>query len=489
MGDARNTAPGEHVYCMAMPRRVFLLAFAVVATTALLAIACRGGDDPAKGDEAAETPARDLIAASRRALREALSFEVGYKTTQESGDVKYTSKGEAGYESGELVYSRMTVTGEQNGTEDVTEFLLLPPDMYLRPNEEGWFVQSPWNQGIRPDELPEGSLGDQLLDYEGITNAMEEIEQLPTAMIDGVEYVHLRGAAKPEDLAGDDEEAIELLEDADGSGEVELWLRAEGYLPLRIQLKTDVEIENVRVLTILKYEFFQYDATLTLPERPADARPYRDLVYPTAPCTGPQFAACLEPQTALQQTSSASCLGAGRRICLVPLGQVPPELVSHLVEHYRDEYGLAVTVLTPSSVPAELADPLREQVDAATLIEYIGSLFPDAYADRQAVLIGITAADLYDRTSHFRYLFGLKGTFEDPKAVVSFFRMTPEFYGETPDQELFFARSRKLLSKYVGLLYYDLPPSEDPESPMFDSILGPDDLDRMEEPLPVSGQQ
>ena len=166
---------------MAMPRRVFLLAFAVVATTALLAIACRGGDDPAKGDGAAETPARDLIAASRRALREALSFEVGYKITQESGDVKYTSKGEAGYESGELVYSRMTVTGEQNGTDDVTEFLLLPPDMYLRPNEEGWFVQSPWNQGIRPDELPEGGLGDQLLDYEGITNAMEEIEQLPPA--------------------------------------------------------------------------------------------------------------------------------------------------------------------------------------------------------------------------------------------------------------------------------------------------------------------
>ena len=65
-------------------------------------------------------------------------------------------------------------------------------------------------------------------------------------------------------------------------------------------------------------------------------------------------------------------------------------------------------------------------------------------------------------------------------------RMSPEFYGEPANDQLFFSRMRKLVSKYIGLLYYGLPPSEDPASPMFDSILGPADLDAMTEPLPVA---
>jgi hypothetical protein len=34
-----------------------------------------------------------------------------------------------------------------------------------------------------------------------------------------------------------------------------------------------------------------------------------------------------------------------------------------------------------------------------------------------------------------------------------------------------------MFSKYLGVLYYGLPPSD---------ILGPSDLDRMKEPLPVA---
>jgi len=120
------------------------------------------------------------------------------------------------------------------------------------------------------------------------------------------------------------------------------------------------------------------------------------------------------------------------------------------------------------------------------MIEYMGGLFPDVYADQNAVLIGLTPLDLYDSTSHFRYLFGIKRDVSDPRAVVSSFRMDPQFYGDAPDEALYFSRYRKLLTKYVGLLYYGLPTSLDPKSPMYDHILGPDDLDRMQEPLPVA---
>jgi predicted Zn-dependent protease len=141
--------------------------------------------------------------------------------------------------------------------------------------------------------------------------------------------------------------------------------------------------------------------------------------------------------------------------------------------------------LTPLAVPEEMAEPLRNQVDAASLIGYMGGAFPEAYADPQAVLIGLTPLDIYDSNSHFRYVFGLKGTYADPKAIVSTFRMDPMTYSEPADNDLLLSRSSKLLSKYVGLLYYGLSPSPDPRSPMYDSIMGPDDLDAMGDHLPV----
>jgi hypothetical protein len=48
------------------------------------------------------------------------------------------------------------------------------------------------------------------------------------------------------------------------------------------------------------------------------------------------------------------------------------------------------------------------------------------------------------------------------------------------------SRVRKMVTKYIGLWYYDLEVSDDPDSPMFNNILGPADLDRMAEPLPVA---
>lgn len=42
-----------------------------------------------------------------------------------------------------------------------------------------------------------------------------------------------------------------------------------------------------------------------------------------------------------------------------------------------------------------------------------------------------------------------------------------------------------MVSKYIGIWYYDLPVSSDPESAMFNNILGVRDLDKMIEPLPV----
>ncbi len=177
--------------------------------------------------------------------------------------------------------------------------------------------------------------------------------------------------------------------------------------------------EEPGLITDATFEFFDYDQPITLPEPPDDVRPWRDLQLPEAPCTGSEFTGCLAAQTDLVSISGDSCDGSQTRVCLFPLGQVSPALVEQLVDYYLARYGLTVTVLTPSAVPEDLADPVREQVDADALIQHVASLFPDAYYDPGAVLIGLTPVDLYAKDSHFRYVFGVKGTPADPKAMIS----------------------------------------------------------------------
>ena len=51
------------------------------------------------------------------------------------------------------------------------------------------------------------------------------------------------------------------------------------------------------------------------------------------------------------------------------------------------------------------------------------------------------------------------------------------------NDEQVFSRTRAIVTKYIGLMVYDLPTSDDPKSPMFGNILSVTDLDVMEEPL------
>ena len=182
-----------------------------------------------------------------------------------------------------------------------------------------------------------------------------------------------------------------------------------------------------------------------------------------------------------------SCKSAAKTVCLAPLGQVSADLVKRLVDRYRAEYGLEIRVLTPQEIPSTIVTSVGEQYDANVLLDHLASVFPDSFTDSDDVVIGLTPVDLYDSTSHFRYVFGIKGTVQDPKGIVSTSRMGPEVYGQRPDDAVTFERTWKLVSKYIGLSYYVLEPSDDPDSAVYDNILGPDDLDKMNDRLDVPG--
>jgi predicted Zn-dependent protease len=379
----------------------------------------------------------EALCASRKSFTEIETFQVRFQITAGGDCVGATTEGQAGYQGHTLVYSIVCPGGGTPEQDEISELLFISPDIYLRMSWGDWYVLSPWNQGINPDEMAEFPQTYEIIDYSLVTQQLSNIERLPDQVVDGLHYLRFAGTLDPCDSPAATPVTSSDSPYDDAETNVELWLDRETFLPYKILMETGPGGAESSLLTDTALEFFDYGRPITPPEPPNDFRPWRDLELAQAPCTGAELAQCLEAQAELQSISRSDCDGDGKRVCIVPLGQVQPDLIQHSVDHYRDRYGLTITVLTPSAVPSDMVNPLREQVDASTLIDYMGSLFPDAYRDPDVVLIGLTPIDLYDEDSHFRYVFGVKGTAAYPKAVISTFRMDPVTYGEPPNDELF----------------------------------------------------
>ena len=158
------------------------------------------------------------------------------------------------------------------------------------------------------------------------------------------------------------------------------------------------------------------------------------------------------------------------------------------MDRYRDEYGLKVQVLDNKSIPMELADPDREQVGGIALMEYMDRHFPEAYADPDAILIGLTPVDMYFEQRDWRFAFWVSNE-QIHKGVVSYKRMDPETFGMDRNDDLLNTRVRKVVTHLIGTLYYGLPGSDDPRSVMYNNVLSLDDLDLMGEELPIEASR
>jgi predicted Zn-dependent protease len=194
---------------------------------------------------------------------------------------------------------------------------------------------------------------------------------------------------------------------------------------------------------------------------------------------------CLNPEPGIEASTDSTCDREVAPVCLAPMGKLSPDLVRHLVDYYNDTYNLKVHVLPSIEVPEALVEHDRGQVQAIKLTTHMSQVYQRETFESGAVMIALTSVDIYSEP-HQNYVFGIKGTVNEPAGVVSTARMGNGPFDTVP-QEVSFARTRKMVTKYIGLLYYGLAPSTDPESPLFDGINGPRDLDRMGEPLPVLG--
>lgn len=179
---------------------------------------------------------------------------------------------------------------------------------------------------------------------------------------------------------------------------------------------------------------------------------------------------------AIGETPSVQGVG---RLYFVPLGDFPQASLDHLVTYAKHKFGLKIETVPALPFERRVVDYSRQQLIAEELIAQVKREYPELARNPKVILIGITTVDMYIRDYSWRYAFAYRenGRF----AAISTARMNPANYGAPPNGELFYIRLRKMISRYIGILYYRLPRNKNKSSVLYSPILGVDDLDKIGE--------
>jgi archaemetzincin len=123
-------------------------------------------------------------------------------------------------------------------------------------------------------------------------------------------------------------------------------------------------------------------------------------------------------------------------ICLLPLGSVSEEILTWVAAVVEQVLEQPVRALPSRDLPLSCYDAHRDQYFSTGLIKKMLN-----WAPREALkILGLTPADLF--IPIMKYLVG-EAQVGGRGAVVSLFRLRPEFYGLPPNQDLYLERVAK----------------------------------------------
>jgi predicted Zn-dependent protease len=184
-----------------------------------------------------------------------------------------------------------------------------------------------------------------------------------------------------------------------------------------------------------------------------------------------------------QPISAAAALPAQAqkpKIYFVPIGNFPDEQLQPLVENYRKKYKLEITIVNGISVDPATRDPSRQQLMAETLAAGLRSNVPEAASDKGSIVIGFTSEDIYPTSKNWQFVFGWRDS-SARTAVVSTARLNLVDIAQPMTPDTPGTRMRKIATKDLGILYFGLPQSNNPNSVLYNQIMGIEELDAVGE--------
>jgi YD repeat-containing protein len=166
-----------------------------------------------------------------------------------------------------------------------------------------------------------------------------------------------------------------------------------------------------------------------------------------------------------------------KKIYLIPVGLDSSESLDWAPAYYKAKLGIDVAVLPATSLPNDLEDPRRHQVDSERFLERLYRSYPELAQDPSNILIGVTSRDIFIRSFGWSYAENYRhdGRF----AVVSSARFHPPIFLDRWNPEWFNSRFQKMLTKNIAILYFDLPMSSDYTSLLSGGALSGREVDLM----------
>ncbi|AFN04780.1 archemetzincin [Pyrococcus furiosus DSM 3638] len=139
-------------------------------------------------------------------------------------------------------------------------------------------------------------------------------------------------------------------------------------------------------------------------------------------------------------------------IIVVPIGEVPSDVLSFLsenIESFYMKFGIGVKIIgsLPISAFSHAYDFYRNQYLARHFLPALSIIRRDYKA---LAVMGVTEVDLYE--SGLNFIFGIAHP-GFGVALISLHRLYPEFYGEPPDRKLLKERALKEAMHELGHVF------------------------------------
>ena len=134
------------------------------------------------------------------------------------------------------------------------------------------------------------------------------------------------------------------------------------------------------------------------------------------------------------------------RIAILRIGSVDMDVIESIQRELCDKFaGTTCEILEHTMpVPQDAYNASRNQHHSTSILARIQDYVEKSQADR---VLGVTEVDLY--VPRLNFVFG-EAQCPGRNAVISLFRLKPEFYGQPPNRNLFVERSVKEAVHEVG---------------------------------------
>jgi len=130
------------------------------------------------------------------------------------------------------------------------------------------------------------------------------------------------------------------------------------------------------------------------------------------------------------------------RLILLPMGNIPEMLIEQISEELRSQLRIVTDTHLPLGIPKEFRDAYRDQYSVERILKFLNEKV-------QGKVLALTDSDIF--ASDMNFVYG-QAQMSGNSAVLSTFRLRPEFYRKRPDNSILFERSVKEAVHEVGHL-------------------------------------